>query len=80
MQAVENGLKENHQKFLSMLEDVDNKAKTGLDLAQSNSILQTENAQKIESVEFDVRSLEKEIEELKKKNQDLCDEIDDAKN
>ena len=80
MQAVENGLKENHQKFLSMLEDVDNKAKTALDLAQSNSILQTENAQKIESVEFDVRSLEKEIEELKKKNQDLCDEIDDAKN
>ena len=80
MQAVENGLKENHQKFLSMLEDVDNKAKTALDLAQSNSILETKNAEKIESVEFDVSSLKSEIEELKKKNQDLCDKIDDTKN
>ena len=51
-----------------MLKDVDNKADTGLDLAQSNSILQTENAEKIESVEFDVSSLKNEIEELKKKN------------
>ena len=46
MQALENGLKENHQKFLSMLEDVDNKAKTAFDLAQSNSILQTKNLRK----------------------------------
>ena len=80
MQAVENRLKENHQEFLSMLKDVDKKAKTTLDLSLSNSIMQTENAEKIESVEFDVSSLKNEIEELKKKNQDLCDEIDDIKN
>ena len=80
MQAVENRLKENHQEFLSMLKDVDKKAKTTLDLSLSNSIMQTENAEKIESVEFDVSSLRNEIEELKKKNQDLCDEIDDIKN
>ena len=80
MQAVENRLKENHQEFLSMLKDVDKKAKTTLDLLLSNSIMQTENAEKIESVEFDVSSLKNEIEELKKKNQDLCDEIDDIKN
>ena len=64
MQAVENGLKENHQEFLSMLKDVDNNAKATLDLAQTNSILQTENPEKIESVEFDVSSLKNEIEEL----------------
>ena len=64
MQAVENGLKENHQEFLSMLKDVDNNAKVTLDLAQTNSILQTENPEKIESVEFDVSSLKNEIEEL----------------
>ena len=79
-QAVENGLKENHQEFLNMLKDVDNKANTALDLAKSNSILHTKNAEKIESVEFDVSNLKNEIEELKKKNQDLCDEIDDTKN
>ena len=39
LQAVENELKENHQEFLNMLKDVDNKANTALDLAQSNSIL-----------------------------------------
>ena len=80
MQAVENGLNENHQEFLSMLKDVDNKANTALDLAQSNSILRTENAEKIKSFEFDVNSLKNETEELKKKNQDLYDEIDDTKN
>ena len=79
MQTVENRLKENHQEFLSMLKDVDKKAKTTLDLSLSNSIMQTENAEKIESVEFDVSSLKNEIEELKKKNQDLCDEINDTK-
>ena len=68
---AKDGLKENHQEFLSMLKDVDNKVKTDLDLAQSNSILQTENAEKIKSVEFDVSSLKNEIEELRKKNQDL---------
>ena len=68
---AKDGLKENHQEFLSMLKDVDNKVKTELDLAQSNSILQTENAEKIKSVEFDVSSLKNEIEELRKKNQDL---------
>lgn len=52
MQAVENGLKENHREFLSMLKDVENKAKSALDLAQSNSIPQTENFEKIKSVEF----------------------------
>ena len=71
MQMAKDGLKENHQEFLSMLKDVDNKVKTDLDLAQSNSILQTENAEKIKSVEFDVSSLKNEIEELRKKNQDL---------
>ena len=79
LQAVENELKENHQEFLNMLKDVDNKANTALDLAQSNSILQTKNAEKMESVEFDVSSLKNEIEEPEKKNQDLCDEIDDTK-
>ena len=39
LQVVENGLKENHHEFLNMLKDVDNKANTALDLAQSNSIL-----------------------------------------
>ena len=68
---AKDGLKENHQEFLSMLKDVDNKVKTDLDLAQSNYILQTENAEKIKSVEFDVSSLKNEIEELRKKNQDL---------
>ena len=68
---AKDGLKENDQEFLSMLKDVDNKVKTDLDLAQSNSILQTENAEKIKSVEFDVSSLKNEIEELRKKNQDL---------
>ena len=68
---AKDGLKENHQEFLSMLKDVDNKVKTDLDLAQSNFILQTENAEKIKSVEFDVSSLKNEIEELRKKNQDL---------
>ena len=71
MQMAKDGLKENHQEFLSMLKDVDNKVKTDLDLTQSNSILQTENAEKIKSVEFDVSSLKNEIEELRKKNQDL---------
>ena len=71
MQMAKDGLKENHQEFLSMLKDVDNKVKTDLDLAQSNSILQTENAEKIKSVEFDVSSLKNEIEELRKKNQHL---------
>ena len=71
MQMAKDGLKENHQEFLSMLKDVDNKVKTDLDLAQSNSILQTENAEKIKSVEFDVSSSKNEIEELRKKNQDL---------
>ena len=71
MQMAKDGLKENHQEFLSMLKDVDNKVKTDLDLAQSNFILQTENAEKIKSVEFDVSSLKNEIEELRKKNQDL---------
>ena len=71
MQMAKDGLKENHQEFLSMLKDVDNKVKTDLDLAQSNSILQTENAEKIKSVEFDVSSLKNETEELRKKNQDL---------
>ena len=71
MHMAKDGLKENHQEFLSMLKDVDNKVKTDLDLAQSNSILQTENAEKIKSVEFDVSSLKNEIEELRKKNQDL---------
>ena len=71
MQMAKDGLKENHQEFLSMLKDVDNKVKTDLDLAQSNSILQTENAEKIKSVEFDVSSLKNEIEELRKKSQDL---------
>ena len=71
MQMAKDGLKENHQEFLSMLKDVDNKVKTDLDLAQSNSILQTENPEKIKSVEFDVSSLKNEIEELRKKNQDL---------
>ena len=71
MQMAKDGLKENHQEFLSMLKDVDNKVKTDLDLAQSNSILQTENAEKIKSVEFDVSSLKNKIEELRKKNQDL---------
>ena len=71
MQMAKDGLKENHQELLSMLKDVDNKVKTDLDLAQSNSILQTENAEKIKSVEFDVSSLKNEIEELRKKNQDL---------
>ena len=79
LQAVENELKENHQEFLNMLKDVDNKANTTLDLAQSNSILQTKNVEKIESVEFDVSSLKNEIDELKKKKKDLCDEIDDTK-
>ena len=69
----------NHQEFLNMPKDVDNKANTALDLAKSNS-LHTKNAEKIESVEFDVSSLKNEIEELKKKNQDLGDEIDDTKN
>ena len=68
---AKDGLKENDQEFLSMLKDVDNKVKTDLDLAQSNSILQTQNAEKIKSVEFDVSSLKNEIEELRKKNQDL---------
>ena len=63
-----------------MLKDVDNEANTAIGLAKSNSILHTKNAEKIESVEFDVSSLKNEIEELKKKNQDLCDEIDDTKN
>ena len=79
LQAVENELKENHQEFLNMLKDVDNKANTTLDLAQSNSILQTKNVEKIESIEFDVSSLKNEIDELKKKKKDLCDEIDDTK-
>lgn len=66
MQAVENELKENHQEFLRILKDVDNKAKIALDLTQSNSVLQTKNAMKIESVEFDVNGLKNETEELKK--------------
>ena len=41
---------ENHQDFLSMLKDVDKKVKTALDLAQSNSILQTENSEKVLSL------------------------------
>lgn len=66
MQAVENELKENRQEFLRILKDVDNKAKIALDLTQSNSVLQTKNAMKIESVEFDVNGLKNETEELKK--------------
>ena len=66
MQAVENELKENHQEFLRILKDVDNKAKIALDLTQSNSVLQTKNAMKIESVEFDVNGLKNKTEELKK--------------
>ena len=52
----------------------------GLDLAQSNSILRTKNAEKIKSFEFDVSSIKSEIEELQKKNQDLYNETDDTKN
>ena len=63
-----------------MLKDVDNKANSALDLTQLNSILQSKNAEKIESVEFDVSSVKNKIERLKNKNQDLCDEIDDSKN
>ena len=65
---------------LNMLKDVGNKANTALHLAQSNYILQTKNAEKIESIEFDVSSWKNEIEELKKKNQDLCDENDNTSN
>ena len=65
---------------LNMLKDVSNKANAALHLAHSNSILQTKNAEKIESVEFNVSSLKNEIQELKKKDQDLCDENDNTNN
>ena len=61
MQAVENGLKENHREYLSMLKDVENKANNASDLAQSNSILQTKNSEKIKSVEFEISSFKNEI-------------------
>lgn len=60
-----------------MLKDVDNKTKIALDLAKSNSIWQTETVEKIESVEFNVNNFKNEIEELKKKNQDLSSQVDD---
>ena len=66
MQAAKNGLKEK-QEFLSILKDVDNKAKTAIALAQSNSILHNKNAEKIGSDESEVESLNRKIEDLKKK-------------
>ena len=67
MQAAKNGLKEKHQEFLSILKDVDNKAKTAIAVAQSNSILHNKNAEKIGSDGSEVESLNRKIEELKKK-------------
>ena len=72
MQVVENKLKENHHKFLSMLNDVVNKAKTARHLAQFNSIVQTENAEKIKCVNSDVNSLKNEIEKPKMKSQNFA--------
>ena len=43
-----------------MLKDLPNNANTALDLAQLNSILQTEVADKTWGVEFDVNSLKNE--------------------
>ena len=63
-----------------MLKDVDSKTKIALDLAKSNSIWQTETVEKIESVEFNVNNFKNEIEELKKRNQDLSSQVDDIKN
>ena len=63
-----------------MLKDVDSKTKIALDLAKSNSIWQTETVEKIESAEFNVNNFKNEIEELKKRNQDLSSQVDDIKN
>ena len=70
IEAVENKITKQYKEVLGLVRNLDETAKSALDLAMSNSALIAENTEKISSHEFEYQTLEKleELEDLKNRS------------